>query len=95
MTDILKVALGGTPKTRIMYKSFLSYQQLQDYLALMFESKLLEMDKVNVGQKTEQIIFRTTDNGKKFIELNDKMNVLCNNKLPQQETRVLKQQHEY
>ena len=39
---ILEAANGGATKTRIMYKAFLSYAQLKEYLSVLIENNLLE-----------------------------------------------------
>ena len=39
---ILDAANGGATKTRIMYKAFLSYAQLKEYLSVLIENNLLE-----------------------------------------------------
>ncbi|MGA7042308.1 MAG: winged helix-turn-helix domain-containing protein, partial [Nitrososphaeraceae archaeon] len=46
-TDIVGLILeaangGGATKTRIMYKAFLSYAQLKEYLTVLLENNLLE-----------------------------------------------------
>jgi predicted transcriptional regulator len=45
-TDIvglmLEAANGGSTKTKIMYKAFLSYAQLKEYLTLLLQNNLLE-----------------------------------------------------
>lgn len=35
VSEILEAAQGGTSKTKIMYKAFLSYAQLKEYLAVL------------------------------------------------------------
>jgi predicted transcriptional regulator len=40
--SILDAANGGITKTKIMYKAFLSYGQLKEYLSLLIENNLLE-----------------------------------------------------
>jgi predicted transcriptional regulator len=49
-------------KTRIMYTSFLSYGQLQDYLSLLIDNGLLKHDK------TSQT-YSTTEKGLKFLRM--------------------------
>jgi predicted transcriptional regulator len=39
---ILEAENGGATKTRIMYKAFLSFAQLREYLSLLVENNLLE-----------------------------------------------------
>lgn len=66
VSQILEAANGGTTKTRIMYKAFLSYAQLKDYLVVLVENGLLEEDK-----KTQT--FKTTDKGIKFLSVYNQM----------------------
>jgi predicted transcriptional regulator len=39
---ILEAANGGATKTKIMYRAFLSYAQLREYLSVLMENGLLE-----------------------------------------------------
>ena len=39
---ILEAANGGATKTRIMYKAFLSYAQLKEYLSVLIENNVIE-----------------------------------------------------
>jgi predicted transcriptional regulator len=59
---ILESATGGATKTKIMYKAFLSYAQLKEYLAVLEENGLLEYDK------SEQT-FKTTQKGTRFLDI--------------------------
>ncbi len=60
-SNILEAANGGATKTKIMYRAFLSYAQLKDYLAMLTQSGLIAHD---VNRET----YRTTSNGIKFLE---------------------------
>lgn len=40
--DTAKEDSDGVTKTKIMYKSYLSFAQLKDYLAMLLESGLIE-----------------------------------------------------
>jgi len=51
---ILESTTGGTTKTKIMYKAFLSYAQLKEYLAVLEENGLLSYDKGEQAYKTTQ-----------------------------------------
>jgi predicted transcriptional regulator len=37
--NILDAANGGATKTKIMYKAFLSYNQLKEYFSILIENK--------------------------------------------------------
>lgn len=59
---ILETALDGAIKTKIMYKAFLSFPQLKEYLTALEEKELIEYDQ------TEQH-YRTTEKGKHFLKM--------------------------
>lgn len=59
---ILEIAKNGTLKTTIMYKAFLSYPQLKEYLELLTDGELLEYSKENKE-------YRTTERGRHFIKI--------------------------
>jgi predicted transcriptional regulator len=58
---ILEAANGGTTKTKIMYKAYLSYAQLKEYLVVLLEGGLIEY------QPSEQN-YKTTEKGLKFVK---------------------------
>lgn len=60
---ILEVAnVGGAAKTKIMYKAFLSYSQLKEYLAMLMDNSLLEFEE-------ERQFYRTTEKGIRFLQM--------------------------
>jgi predicted transcriptional regulator len=59
-SSILEAANGGgATKTKIMYKAFLSYAQLKDYLAMLIGNSLLSR---------EGDIYKTTSKGIGFLQ---------------------------
>ncbi|MDQ3835308.1 MAG: winged helix-turn-helix domain-containing protein [Thermoproteota archaeon] len=60
--QILEAANGGVTKTKIMYKAFLSYAQLKEYLTVLIENGLLEYIE---GEQ----IYRTTEKGNRFLKI--------------------------
>lgn len=68
-SQILEAGLSGTTKTKIMYKAFLSYAQLKDYLDVLTANNLLDY------QQSEGI-YRTTAKGRKFLDLYSNMGEL-------------------
>ena len=58
---MLEAANGGATKTRIMYKAFLSYGQLKEYLSVLIENNLIEYLE---GVQT----YKTTEKGIRFID---------------------------
>ena len=63
MAEILNVAKEGVLKTQIMYKANLSFAQLNDYLTLLLELKLLKAIAQN-----KKTTYKTTKKGIKFLE---------------------------
>jgi predicted transcriptional regulator len=67
-TDIvglmLEAANGGSTKTKIMYKAFLSYAQLKEYLTLLLQNNLLEYEE---GKQN----FRTTEKGLLLLQMHN------------------------
>lgn len=62
MKSILEAASGEwTTKTKVMYKAFLSFSQLKDYIALLTSKGLIDYD-ASRGR------FKTTAKGHKFLE---------------------------
>ncbi|HXV45202.1 MAG TPA: winged helix-turn-helix domain-containing protein [Nitrososphaera sp.] len=69
VSQILDAANGGATKTKIMYKAYLSYAQLKEYLAVLTENGLL-------GYEEEDHEFKTTDKGLKFLKAYHHMDAL-------------------
>ena len=59
---ILEAANGGATKTKIMYKAFLSYAQLKEYLTVLLQNDLLEYEE---GKQN----FRTTEKGLSLLQM--------------------------
>ena len=59
---ILEAANGGATKTKIMYKAFLSYAQLKEYLTVLLENDLLEYEE---GRQ----FLRTTEKGVRLLQM--------------------------
>ena len=69
VSNILQAANGGGTKTRIMYKAFLSYAQLKEYLSVLIENNLIEYLEGTVT-------FKTTAKGLSFLDMHDEMGKL-------------------
>jgi predicted transcriptional regulator len=64
---ILEAANGGAAtKSKIMYKAFLSFGQLKEYLMVLIENDLLEYED---GQNT----YRTTSKGIRLLQIFNNM----------------------
>jgi predicted transcriptional regulator len=64
---ILVAANVGIPKTKLMYTTFLSYNQLKEYVAFLKEKGLLTHDEMSMT-------FRTTPKGREYIDMFYKLN---------------------
>jgi len=61
VSNILAAATGGATKTKIMYRAFMSYEQLKDYLSILIENGLLEKDLGTLYKPTKKgIMFLET-----------------------------------
>ena len=59
---ILDIAVGGAIKTKIMYRAFLSFPQLKEYLEMLTDSGMLEYSE-------KERMYHTTDAGKHFLKM--------------------------
>ncbi len=67
--NILDAANGRETKTKIMYKAFLSYAQLKEYLSILTENNLIEyLD----GTQT----FKTTEKGLNYLKMHNEIEEL-------------------
>ena len=61
---------GGATKTKIMYKAFLSFAQLREYLTTLQDNGLIEYEG---GMQT----YRTTEKGIRLLDIYEKMHELA------------------
>ena len=73
---ILDAANGGATKTKIMYKAFLSYAQLREYLSVLIENNLLEYLE---GRQS----YKTTEKGLNLLRMHNEIGELLQTRLPQ------------
>lgn len=76
---ILEAANGGATKTKIMYKAFLSYAQLREYLSVLIENNLLEYLE---GMQT----YKTTEKGLNLLKMHNEIGELLQS--PIRESRI-------
>ena len=73
---------GGATKTKIMYKAYLSYAQLKEYLAVLVESGLLQVvengSTTNNNNNNSQTYYRTAEKGWQFLKLYNSIGELAN-----------------
>ena len=74
---ILEAANGGATKTKIMYKAFLSYAQLKEYLSVLIENNLLEYLE---GSQT----YKTTEKGLNFLKMHNEIGELLQTSIKEQ-----------
>ena len=72
MAEMLETAKNGSLKTPIMHKAHLSFKQLDEYLSF-----LVEIGLVDIGNKDERTVYKTTSRGLNFVkEYRDIMTLL-------------------
>jgi predicted transcriptional regulator len=76
---ILEAANGGATKTKIMYKAFLSYAQLKEYLSVLIENNLIEYLE---GVQT----YKTTEKGFNLLKMHNEIGELL--QTPTIESRI-------
>lgn len=59
-------ATEGTSRTRLMYKSYLSFNQLKEYLATLQENGLIDYE---IGNRC----YKITQKGTRLLQLQNKM----------------------
>ena len=69
VSNILEAANGGATKTKIMYKAFLSYAQLKEYLDILVSNGLIDHDSTAQS-------YHTREKGLKFLNLYNEMDKL-------------------
>ena len=67
--NILNSTNGGATKTKIMYKAFLSYNQLKEYLFILIENNLI---KYLDGTQT----YKTTEKGLNYLKMKNEIGEL-------------------
>ena len=67
--NILDAANGGATKTKIMYKAFLSYVQLKEYLSILIENNL-------IGYLDGTHKFKTTEKGLNYLKMHNEIGEL-------------------
>ena len=59
---ILRAAVNGATKTRIMYGAYLSYAQVKEYLSFLIEKNLISYEEGSG-------LYRLTENGMKLLRV--------------------------
>jgi predicted transcriptional regulator len=71
VSQVLEAASGGATKTKIMYRAFLSYRQMKEYVNLLTEKGMLVYDSV-------MSTFKTTEKGHRFLQIYNHIHHLLN-----------------
>ncbi|MGB8935196.1 MAG: winged helix-turn-helix domain-containing protein [Candidatus Nitrosopolaris sp.] len=61
---------GGATKTKLMYKAYLSFNQLREYLSLLVENGLIEYEE---GMRT----YRSTEKGIRLLQIQNTMDEIA------------------
>ena len=84
-TEIISMILDsvtvGTTKTKIMYKAYLSYTQLKEYLSLLEESGMIAYE--NGAQ-----VYKITEKGRKFLKLSIEIDDMVSSKPEETLSRI-------
>ncbi len=64
---MLEAANGGATKTNIMYKTFMSFAQLKEYLSMLTENGLIEYEEGS-GR------YSTTEKGLRMLQIYNQIN---------------------
>jgi predicted transcriptional regulator len=62
---------GGATRTKIMYRAYLSYTQMKEYVELLTERGLLSYD-------LDRQTFRTTEKGLRFLQAYNQISDMIN-----------------
>ena len=87
MFEILNAAIEPATRTRLIYASFLSNTELRQYISLLLENKMLEVDPVT------KVRFKITEEGRKFLDLYADMNRMMTNSVNPNITNIGIQGH--
>ena len=73
---------GGATKTKIMYKAFLSFAQLREYLTMLQDNGLIEYEG---GRHT----YRTAEKGMRLLDIYEQMHELVPLLAPTAESKLV------
>ena len=65
-SSILRTAIGGVTKTKMMYEAFITYTQLNEYLSVLIEKGFLQYQE---GER----VYRTTEKGARLLQSCEKL----------------------
>ena len=71
VAGILRACNGTVGKTLLMYRCNMSFRQLSDYLKLILDAQLIEIEN-----EESDISFKISHKGKRFLEAYENLKVL-------------------
>lgn len=71
---ILRTAVTGAGKTKIMYDAYLSYMLVTKYIDFLMENGMLVNDK-------KMRIYKITEKGKRFLRMQDEINKMLSSQI--------------
>ena len=81
ISTILQAAMHGATKTRLMYGAYLSYAQIQEYLAFLKDRKLISFE-----EESQQ--YKLTEQGLKFLRVYEEISEIVSLKSDVNSERV-------
>ena len=66
IADILSLSETGAKRTEILYKGYMSYSQLKQYLPYLLEKEILMETTIKNGHGYSKVYY-TTDKGKELL----------------------------
>jgi predicted transcriptional regulator len=99
ITQILQAVgdsgIEGIPRTLIMYRVFLSYFQLKEYLSILIENGLIEKfhkpinDTSNGnGNDNEKVLYKITEKGLRFLHISQEIENLIGTNWEHKDTSI-------
>jgi predicted transcriptional regulator len=75
MLDIINESDSeGATKTSIMYKAFLSYAQLKEYLSFLLDNSLIdEIPQQIKSGGNEKLVYKTTEKGIRLLQISNEI----------------------
>ncbi len=78
LSTIIDAGTEGATKTSIMYRSFLSYAQLSEYLSFLVEKRLVdEIPKLTEGGSgNKKTLYKITAKGRRLLQISQEIESL-------------------
>lgn len=69
ISEILRSAMGGSTRSKLMFESYIPFSRVNAYLVFLQENQMLRYN-----QKTQ--LYSTTENGIRFLQMHEEMSEL-------------------